>query len=81
VRSGETTVACRITTLSAGGVELQVDGASDPLPTEATIQIPSLGVYRARRLWRTGSRAAYVFELTEFSRRALDALIRDRFPD
>ncbi len=81
VHAGETVVACRITTLSASGVELVVDGVSDPLPAEGTLRIPSLGIYRVRRLWRTGTRAAYVFDLTEFGRRALDALIRDRLPE
>jgi hypothetical protein len=48
---------------------------------EVVVAIPSLGHYKARRLRRNGARAAYLFELTEFSRRALGALIADRFPD
>jgi hypothetical protein len=47
---------------------------------EVVVAIPSLGQYKARRCAGTGARAAYSFELTEFSRRALGALIADRFP-
>ncbi|MDG4649072.1 hypothetical protein P6F26_11505 [Roseibacterium sp. SDUM158017] len=86
VRVGDEGFSCRITRVSAGGVELELDpplaerALAKGLSADATIHIPCLGVYRARRLWRSGMRAAYLFELTEFSRRALDALIRDRFP-
>jgi hypothetical protein len=81
VRAGDAGCAVRITDLSAAGVELEAASAAQLLPPEATIHIPSLGIYRARRLWRSGAKGAYLFDLTEFSRRALDALIRDRFPE
>ena len=56
-------------------------GAELALAEEIVVVIPSLGQYRARRLRMTGARASYLFDLTEFSRRALGALIADRFPD
>ncbi|MCU4654586.1 hypothetical protein N8I71_17235 [Roseibacterium sp. SDUM158016] len=72
---------CRVTSLSASGVEMVLsNGPAPSAAPHAVIHIPALGLYRARRAWSDGARAAYLFELTEFSRRALDALIRDRFP-
>jgi hypothetical protein len=84
IRVGEAAHPARITTLSATGVELDVNDepqAEAMLVDDIILVIPSLGQYKARRLRRNGARAAYLFELTEFSRRALGALIADRFPD
>jgi hypothetical protein len=74
----------RVTTLHAAGVELDLQDdarAGAIFADEVVVAIPSLGHYKARRLRKSGARAAYNFELTEFSRRALGALIADRFPD
>lgn len=83
IRVGETVHPVRVTTLHATGVDLHlVDAAAvdAAFAEEVVVAIPALGQYRARRLRRNGTRAAYLFELTEFSRRALGALIADRFP-
>ncbi|KPQ17119.1 MAG: hypothetical protein HLUCCO18_05780 [Rhodobacteraceae bacterium HLUCCO18] len=84
MRIGDAAHAARVTTLSAMGVDLELgdaSGAELALAEEIVVVIPSLGQYRARRLRMTGTRATYLFDLTEFSRRALGALIADRFPD
>jgi len=84
MRIGDAAHAARVTTLSAMGVDLELgdaSGAELALAEEIVVVIPSLGQYRARRLRMTGARASYLFDLTEFSRRALGALIADRFPD
>ena len=84
LRVGEDAYPCRVTSLSSEGVELDVGDAAAAevaLAPEGVVVIPSLGQYKARRLRRSRAGAAYVFELTTFSRRALDALIADRFPD
>jgi hypothetical protein len=79
IRTDGEALACRVERLSEAGLELSFEPADAALPVEATLHIPGLGLYRARRLWRTGTRAAYVFDLTEFGRRALGVLIRERF--
>lgn len=83
IRVGEAVHPVRVTTLHATGVDLvlaDAAAAEAALAAEVVVVIPALGQYRARRLRRNGTRAAYLFELTEFSRRALGALIADRFP-
>jgi hypothetical protein len=83
IRVGEAAHPARVTTLHASGVELDLQddaGAGVVFADEVIVAIPSLGQYKARRLRKNGARAAYNFELTEFSRRALGALIADRFP-
>lgn len=81
LRKGEALFPARVAELSATGVLLDFgDRAGCPdLPQQAVVIIPALGQYKARRAWRDGARAAYLFELTEFSIRALDALLKDRF--
>lgn len=82
IRVGETVHPVRVTMLHATGVDLDLADAGSAdvaLSEEVVVVIPTLGQYRARRLRRNGTRAAYLFELTEFSRRALGALIADRF--
>jgi len=84
MRIGDAAHPARVTTLSAMGVELdlgEASGAEEALTEVIVVVIPSLGQYKARRLRRSGARAAYLFDLTEFSQRALGALIADRFPD
>jgi hypothetical protein len=84
IRIGAAAHSARVTTLHAAGVELDLPNAAEPgevFADEVVVAIPSLGQYKARRLRQTGTRAAYLFEVTEFSRRALGALIADRFPD
>jgi len=84
LRVGQVGHPCRIRTLSSAGVELDVADAASAetaLQAEAVIVIPSLGQYKARRMRKKGLRAAYLFDLTEFSQRALAVLIADRFPD
>lgn len=84
LRVGEVGHSCRIRMLSAAGVELDVAdvaSARDALAEEAVVIIPSLGQYKARRMRKTGLRATYLFDLTEFSKRALGVLIADRFPE
>ena len=84
MRIGDASHAVCVTTLSATGVDLELGDASGQdvaLAEEIVVVIPSLGQYRARRLRKTGARATYLFDLTEFSQRALGALIADRFPD
>lgn len=83
LRKGEVQYPCIVTEVSATGVLVDLgprDVCPDP-PQSCVVVIPSLGQYKARRAWRDGTRAAYLFELTEFSIRALDALLRDRFAD
>jgi hypothetical protein len=79
IRFDGAALACRVERLSEAGVELSFETAEAAPAAEATLHIPGVGLYRARRLWRTGTRAAYVFELTEFGRRTLGLLIRERF--
>jgi hypothetical protein len=84
IRVGEAAHPARVTTLHAAGVELDLQDdarAGAIFADEVVVAIPSLGHYKARRLRKSGARASYNFELTEFSRRALGALIADRFPD
>lgn len=83
LRAGEATRPCRIDEVSATGVTLRVDECAreGALPADVAVIIPSLGQYRARRAWHSGDRAAYLFDLTEFSQRALDVLLAERFGD
>jgi hypothetical protein len=83
IRVGEAAHSALVTTLHATGVELHLKdeaGACVAFADEVVVAIPKLGHYKARRLRRNGARAAYTFEVTEFSRRALGALIAERFP-
>ena len=83
IRVGEAAHPARVTTLHAAGVELDLQDDARPgvvFADEVVVAIPSLGQYKARRQRKAGTRASYTFELTEFSRRALGALIADRFP-
>ena len=81
LRNGEVGHPCRVTEISAVGARVEVgDGVDDgAFAPELVIVIPSLGQYKARRGWRDGAEAAYLFELTAPSMRALDALMTDRF--
>lgn len=84
IRTGGVAHPARVTTLHATGVELDLQdaaGAGAVFADQVVVAIPSLGHYKARRLRRNGATAAYLFELTEFSQRALGALIAERFPD
>lgn len=84
IRIGDATHSARVRTLHATGVELDLQdesGAGAVFADEIVVTIPTLGQYKARRLRNSGARAAYLFELTEFSRRALGALIAERFRD
>lgn len=78
---GDMRYPARVVEVSATGVLIDFDRREvcpDP-PQSGVVIIPALGQYKARRGWRDGTRAAYLFELTEFSIRALDALLRDHF--
>jgi hypothetical protein len=79
--SGDRVAQVLVRTLSAAGAEVALAPGQDDraLAPDPVIVVPSIGEYRARRLWRSGDAAAYAFALTGHSRRALDALIRDRF--
>lgn len=72
----------RVTEISAAGARVEVapEIADRALSAEVVVVIPSLGQYRARRGWREGAEAAYLFALGDHSMRALDALMADRFP-
>jgi hypothetical protein len=66
IRVGEAAHPARVTTLHATGVELDVKDepqAEAIFVDEVVVAIPSLGQYKARRLRRTGARAAYLFEV------------------
>lgn len=84
LRVGEAAQPVRLRRLSASGVEIGFDGtvgADVSSASEVVVVIPSLGQYKARRRHdKGGGGAEYSFEVTEFSRRALAALIADRFP-
>lgn len=80
---GEIRYPARVVEVSATGVLIdfqQREVCPDP-PQTGVVIIPALGQYKARRAWRDGTRAAYLFELTEFSIRALNALLEDYFQE
>jgi hypothetical protein len=81
LRLGEAGYPCVVTEVSAAGARVEVarDIADRALGASLVVVIPSLGQYKARRGWRDGAEAAYLFELSDHSMRALDALMRDRF--
>lgn len=84
IRHSGDSYPCRVSTLSAAGVELEVEDAETArkaFAPDAVIVLPSLGQYKARRAAHGATKAAFLFDLTEFSLRALDALIADRFAD
>lgn len=72
---------CRIYDLSAGGAELELSGPEndDALPETATLNLPLIGQFPARRVWRTGRCAGYTFALDEDGRKRLDARLADSF--
>jgi hypothetical protein len=81
LRQEERAYPCRVTELSAKGARVEVasDVADRALGAEVVLVMPSLGQYKARRGWREGAEAAYLFALSDHSKRALDALMIDRF--
>jgi hypothetical protein len=82
LRAGEEAgYPARVTEISAAGARVEVaeDVADRALTADLVVVIPSLGQYRARRGWRDGAEAAYLFALGDHSMRALDALMQDRF--
>jgi hypothetical protein len=81
LRVGEGAYPCLVTELCAAGarVEVALHIADRALGPDLVLVIPSLGQYKARRGWRDGVEAAYLFDLSDYSMRALDALMRDRF--
>lgn len=64
---------CRVFDISAGGVEFELTAfcTETALSETASILIPGVGVYAARRVWRAGLRAAYIFEMSEQGHDAL----------
>ncbi|MFW5655168.1 MAG: hypothetical protein ACOCYW_05915 [Roseicyclus sp.] len=81
LRLAEAGFPCVVTEISAAGARVEVarEIADQALAADLAVVIPSLGQYRARRVWREGAEAAYLFALTDHSMRALDALMADRF--
>jgi hypothetical protein len=81
LRMGEGAYPCVVTELCSSGavVEVAPDIADRALGPDLVLVIPSLGQYKARRGWRNGAEAAYLFDLSDHSMRALDALMQDRF--
>lgn len=81
LRLGEAGYPCVVTEISAAGARVEVarDLSDRALGADLVVVIPSLGQYKARRGWRDGAEAAYLFALSDHSMRALDALMRDRF--
>lgn len=64
---------CKVFDISAGGVELEITAfcTESVLSDTASILLPGIGIYAARRIWRAGLRAAYFFEMSEQGRHAL----------